>query len=61
MKPNPAFSWSKAARFLVGMLVLIAGLALVLLWWNDVMVVFRGFIGVLLALGGVLILYLMQK
>lgn len=61
MKPNPAFFWSKAVRFLGGMLALIAGVTLVLLWWNDVMVVFRGFIGVLIALGGLLILYLMQK
>ncbi|MCB9756970.1 MAG: hypothetical protein H6753_00940 [Candidatus Omnitrophica bacterium] len=61
MQPKSSSTFGKILRFILGLSVMIAGITLVLLWWNDVMVVFRGFIGVLLALGGLLILYLLQK
>ncbi|VAX38076.1 hypothetical protein MNBD_UNCLBAC01-1342 [hydrothermal vent metagenome] len=46
---------------LVGFFVLILGITLTLMWWEDVVDLFRGFIGLLLAGGGLLILYSLNK
>lgn len=51
---------NKAFRFAAGFFLMVAGITLVLLWWKDVMTVFRGFAGIVLALVGLLILYLSQ-
>lgn len=47
--------------FLIGSMVLIAGLTLILVWWQDVVVLFRGVIGMLVALGGLLLLYMVKE
>ena len=52
---------SKLALLLMGGFFLILGITLVLVWWQDVISLFRGFIGVLIALGGLLILYMMRE
>lgn len=46
--------------FFIGTVVLIAGIALVLLWWPQVVVVFKGAIGIFLALVGLVILALVK-
>ena len=52
---------SKLALFLSGGMFLVLGLTLVLIWWHDVVSLFRGFIGVLIALGGLMILYMVKE
>ena len=52
---------SKGTLFFLGSFVLVVGLTLVLIWWNDVVTLFRGVIGMLLALGGLLILYMVKE
>lgn len=51
----------KVALFALGSVMLVLGVALVLRWWTDVVVVFRAVIGMFLALAGLLILYLLGR
>ena len=55
MKTKARFS--KLILYLVGSAVLVLGIALVLRFWADVVLVFRAGIGMALALAGLLILY----
>ncbi len=43
----------------VGMLV--AGIVMVLTWWPDVIRLFRGFIGMAMAVAGLVVLYLIKE
>ena len=52
---------SKALLAVCGGVVLVFGITLVLVWWQDVASLFRGFIGMALALGGMLLLYMMKE
>lgn len=45
----------------VGVFVLLLGISLVLTWWRDVVVLFRGVIGMILAVAGLLVLYSIKK
>jgi len=49
--------YKKFIRLLTGIVVLLAGVTLILVWWPDVAALFRGFIGMALALAGLLVLY----
>lgn len=42
----------KIILFLLGLCVLIAGVSCVLLFWKDVVILFKGLIGGILAVGG---------
>ena len=46
---------------MAGALVLILGIALILSWWTYVVVVFRGIVGIGLALIGLLLLYMAKN
>ncbi len=52
---------SKLLLFLIGGSVLVVGITLVLVWWQVVVVLFRGGVGLVLALGGLLLLYMMKE
>lgn len=52
---------SKAALFLIGGTLLVLGITLVIAWWPDVVTVFRGFAGVIIALGGMVVLYMVKE
>jgi len=52
---------SKLALLLGGLGFMILGIVLVLVWWQDVVSLFRGFIGVFIALGGLLLLYMVKE
>ncbi|MBI3617756.1 MAG: hypothetical protein HY210_06025 [Candidatus Omnitrophica bacterium] len=49
--------FSKLILYLVGSVMLVLGIALVLRFWADAVLVFRAVIGMVLALAGLLILY----
>ena len=55
MKNDPLF------LFLIGTVVMAAGITLVLVWWADVVQLFRGGIGMLLGVVGLFILYNIKK
>lgn len=44
--------------FPLGCILLIAGVTLILVWWQDLVIIFRGVIGFIIALAGLFILYL---
>lgn len=46
---------------LLGVFVLILGMTLILVWWDDVVRLFRGFLGITFAIAGLLILYWVKK
>ncbi len=48
----------KGLLFFGGSVALIVGMTMVLVWWRDVVLLFRGAMGILLALGGMLLLYM---
>ena len=52
---------SKAALLVIGFAVLTAGIVMVLVWWPDVVSLFKGAIGMGVALGGLLLLYMVKE
>ena len=47
--------------YLLGIFLLISGVTLILVWWPDVVRLFRGAGGIFLALVGLLILYAQKQ
>lgn len=47
--------------FAIGTVIMIAGVTLILVWWADVVQLFRGGIGMLLGVVGLFILYNIKK
>ena len=47
----------KELPVLVGTITLVVGLALILVWWPNVVALLKGAIGVILALAGLLVLH----
>ena len=43
---------------MAGGIILILGIALILTWWQDVEVLFKGGIGIVIALSGMILLYM---
>ena len=58
MKNNPLKS---SSMFFLGFGMLIIGIALILAWWPDVVRLFRGAVGFVLALAGLLTLYTVKE
>ena len=52
---------SKPALLAVGGLVLVVGLALILVWWQDVVSLFKGGFGIAVTLAGLLLLYMVKE
>ena len=48
---------TKTLKYIVGGFLVVLGMTLVLCWWADVLAFFRGFLGMALAVGGLLVLY----
>ena len=53
--------YKKIGLGLGGVFILIAGLTLILLCWKDVVIIFKGTIGMILALAGLLMLYALNQ
>ena len=58
---NQKNTYKKFLLFVVGFFILILGVTLVLAWWPFVVALFRGGIGVMLALAGLMMLYGLSK
>ena len=54
------FMFKKPLQFILGFSFLVLGISLTLTWWSDVVVLFRGAVGMVLALAGLVLLYLMK-
>ncbi len=60
-KDDQKSTYKKFLMFLIGFFILILGITLILAWWQDVVILFKGAIGMILALGGLLALYTLNK
>lgn len=47
--------------FPLGCILLVLGISLILLWWSDLVIIFRGIIGFIIALSGLFILYVIGQ
>ncbi len=47
--------------YLTGFFILIAGVTLTLIWWDDFMRILRGMAGITLAMAGLIMLYVLNK
>ena len=61
VKDHQKSAYKKFVMFLIGFFILILGITLILAWWEDVVILFKGAIGMILALGGLLALYTLKK
>ena len=53
--------WKELIGFPLGCILLVTGVVLILLWWKDLVVIFRGVIGFIIALAGLFILYMIGQ
>lgn len=60
-KDQQKSAYKKFVTFLIGFFILILGITLILAWWEDVVTLIRGALGMMLALGGLLALYTLNK
>ncbi len=58
---NQNAPYQKFVQLLIGIALLTLGITLILVWRHDVVSLFRGVIGMTLALAGLLILYGLNK
>lgn len=49
---------AKAAKVVIGVLIVLAGLFLVWLWWPEFLYVFKGLLGVIVILVGIIVVAL---
>ncbi|MBU0469494.1 MAG: hypothetical protein KKD07_07245 [Candidatus Omnitrophica bacterium] len=47
--------------FIIGLFLLILGITLVLYCWSEVVIFFKGIVGMIFALAGLLVLYTLNK
>ncbi|MCR4336449.1 MAG: hypothetical protein NUV91_01390 [Candidatus Omnitrophica bacterium] len=52
---------NKLLLLFLGSVFVILGITLILVWWKDVVSLFRGFGGMFIALGGLLLLYMAKE
>jgi uncharacterized membrane protein len=45
----------------VGSLLLVFGITLILIFWKDVISLFRGMLGIIMAVAGLAVIYFVQK
>jgi hypothetical protein len=58
---NQNDTFKKFILFVIGFFVLILGITLILVWWPFAVTLFKGAVGVILALAGLLMLYGLSK
>ena len=54
-------NYKRILQFLIGMFLLILGVKFILFWWEDLLIVLRGVVGIILALTGLIILYVLNQ
>ena len=48
-------------KFLIGCFAVLVGVTLILVWFDDLAVLVKGSIGIIIAVGGLLVLYSLKK
>ncbi len=54
-------SYKKFVLLAVGFFVLVLGVTLILVWWQELVVLFKGAVGFILALAGLFAMYAVHK
>jgi len=54
-------NYPRFLKGLGGIFLLVLGITMVLIWWADVVSLFKGFLGMAMALAGLLVLYSLKK
>jgi len=60
-KKNESKIYKKFLLFIIGFFILVLGITLILVWFEQVAILFKGASGFILALGGLLMLYGLNK
>ncbi|MCA9393817.1 MAG: hypothetical protein KC900_06405 [Candidatus Omnitrophica bacterium] len=60
-KGNDAGEQKRFVKFIGGCFLVVAGITMILLWFDDLAVILRGSIGFITALGGLLLLYSLKE
>ena len=60
-KDDQKSTYKKFIMFVFGFFILILGTTLILAWWTDVIIFFKGTLGKILAVAGLLMLYTLNK
>ncbi len=47
--------------FISGLVILVIGVSMILAWWPDVVAFVKGFLGMAVAIGGLLMMYFAKK
>ena len=61
VKKSDQLKINKLAGSLTGCILLVLGMALILAWWQDVVILFRAVLGIALALAGLVMLYFLSQ
>ena len=61
MSEEQKTNYKKFLNFVIGFFLLVLGITLVLACWNEVVIFFKGIIGMILAMAGLLVLYTLNK
>lgn len=60
-KDDQKNTYKKFIMYVIGFFVLILGITLILAWWENVIILIKGALGIILALAGLLMLYTLNK
>ncbi len=54
-------NYKKFLMYLSAVFILMIGITLILVWWTDVVSLFKGFLGLAFALAGLIMLYIFNN
>jgi len=60
-KDDQKNTYKKFIMYVIGFFILILGITLILAWWENVIILIKGALGIILALAGLLMLYTLNK
>jgi len=60
-KDDQKNTYKKFIMYVIGFFILILGITLILAWWENVILLIKGALGIILALAGLLMLYALNK
>jgi uncharacterized membrane protein len=61
VKENNKNSYKRFVLFTVGIFILALGITLILVWFSEAVMLFKGAVGVILALAGLFMVYAVSK
>ena len=59
--PSNDKSYKTFVLFVIGSFLVVLGTTLILIWWKDVVSLFKGALGIIFALAGLIVFYYLRK